>query len=184
MQQTGAEPSATMVTDQALVARARNGDLAAFEAIAADRLPALYRFARAILGSDGAAADATTTTLVAAWRELPLLDDPARFDGWLERILVSECRMDVERAVQPTSANVGDAMPGASDELDREAILTMLGEAFESLDAVDRAVVVLHDLEGRTPAAIGGSLHMPVGTVRWRLHEAHERFRGALEAPP
>lgn len=194
MQQSGAGPGAAEVTDQGLVARARNGDLAAFEAIAADRLPALYRLARAILGDDEAASGATTSTVVAAWRELPHLDDPARFDGWLERILVSECRMDVEGTARPVPASadgraatggwtMAGPTAGSSDELDREAILNDLDAAFESLDAVDRAVVVLHDLAGRPPAAIAGSLHMPVATVRWRLHEAHERFRGALEGP-
>jgi RNA polymerase sigma-70 factor (ECF subfamily) len=183
MQLTGAEPAATSATDLGLVARARSGDLGAFEAIAADRLPALYRFARAILGDDTAAADAASSTIVAAWRELPHLDDPARFDGWVEHILVSECRMDVERAAPPGSPVADDLSPVGADELDREAILRILDASFESLDAVDRAVVVLHDLDGRSPAAIAGSLHMPVGTVRWRLHEAHERLRAALGAP-
>ena len=70
-----------------------------------------------------------------------------------------------------------------ADELDRYAIVGLLDRAFESLDAVDRAVLVLHDLEGRSPAAIAGTLHMPPGTVKWRLHEAHQVLRAALEAP-
>jgi RNA polymerase sigma-70 factor (ECF subfamily) len=201
MEQTGVGPGATRATDRGLVDRARRGDLAAFEAIAAEQLPALYRFARAILGDDTAAADAASSTVVAAWHELPHLDDPARFDAWVEHILVSECRMDVERAAPPTARSESGtpgatpgtpgaaydttpgATPGAADELDREAVIRLLDATFESLDAVDRAVVVLHDLDGRVPAAIGGSVHMPLGTVRWRLHEAHERFRSALETP-
>lgn len=183
MRQTGVGPGTATAADAGLVARAMGGDLAAFEAVAADRLPALYRFARAILGDGPAAADAVSSTVVAAWRELPHLDDPARFDTWLEHILVSECRMVVEHAPGlPASADPA-ADAGAPDELEREAILRVLDRAYESLDAVDRAVVVLHDLDGRTPAAIGDALHMPAATVRWRLHEAHERLRSALGPP-
>jgi RNA polymerase sigma-70 factor, ECF subfamily len=188
---------APIATDGALLAGARDGDLAAFEAIAAQRLPGLYRLARAILGGDQDASEATRNTLVGAWHELPHLEDPTRFDGWLDRILVSECRMGLERAARnlgdsgPVPGEPGAATPAASgeptevpsDELDRDAIVRLLDTAFESLDATDRAVLVLHDLEGRTPEGIAGTLHMPLGTVRWRLHEARLVLRAALEVP-
>ena len=44
-------------------------------------------------------------------------------------------------------------------------------------------MLVLHDLDRRSPAAIAGALHMPPGTVKWRLHEARLTLRAALEAP-
>ena len=186
MQQTGIEPGAPSATDGGLFARARSGDLAAFEAIAVQRLPGLYRLARAILGDDAHAAEATCNTLVGAWHELPHLDDPARFDDWLDRILISECRMDLERAGRgdgPPGPPGPAAPPEAPDELDRDAIIRLLDGAFDSLDAVDRAVLVLHDLGRRSPASIAGTLHMPPGTVKWRLHEAHLALRAALEVP-
>jgi RNA polymerase sigma-70 factor, ECF subfamily len=197
MQGAGLGRGAPIATDSALLASARGGDLAAFEAIAAQRLPGLFRLARAILGADQEASEATRNTLVGAWHELPHLEDPTRFDGWLDRILVSECRMDLERATRslgdtaPVPAEPGTATSAVSaapdevpsDELDRDAIVLLLDVAFESLDATDRAVLVLHDLEGRTPEGIAGTLHMPLGTVRWRLHEAHLVLRAALEIP-
>ena len=183
MQGAGTEPGAPSATDGSLFARARGGDLAAFEAIAVQRLPDLYRLARAILGVDSGAAEATCNTLVGAWHELPHLDDPARFDAWLDRILVSECRMDLERAGREDVPSRPAAPPDASDELNRDAIVRLLDDAFESLDSLDRAVLVLHDLGRRSPAAIAGTLHMPPGTVKWRLHEAHLVLRAALEVP-
>lgn len=183
MQGAGIESGAPSAMDGDILARARGGDLAAFEAIAMERLPGLYRLAHAILGGDPQAAAATCNTLVGAWHELPHLDDPARLDDWLDRILISECRMDLERASRAEVPPVPAVTPGAPDELDREAIIHLLDGAFESLDAVDRAVLVLHDLDGRSPAAIGEALHMPPGTVKWRLHEAHLALRASLETP-
>ncbi len=197
MQGAGIELGAPSAMDGDLLARARGGDVAAFEAIAVERLPGLYRLAHAILGEDAGAAEATCNTLVGAWHEIPHLDDPARLADWLDRILISECRMNLEHASR------GDLPPGPSagelpvagappeltrdlldgDELDRDAIVRLLDRAFESLDAVDRAVLVLHDLEGRPPAAIASTLHMPLGTVKWRLHEGRLVLRAALEMP-
>lgn len=202
MQGAGIELGAPSAMDGDLLARARGGDLAAFEAIAVERLPGLYRLAHAILGEDAGAAEATCNTLVGAWHEIPHLDDPARLADWLDRILISECRMNLERAGRgdlPPGPSAGKA-PGAGaphdlegdglggdglegDELDRDAIVRVLDRAFESLDAVDRAVLVLHDLEGRPPAAIASTLHMPLGTVKWRLHEGRLVLRAALEMP-
>jgi RNA polymerase sigma-70 factor (ECF subfamily) len=183
MQGAGIGSGAPATADGDLFVRARGGDLASFEAIAVERLPRLYRLAHAILGDDTEAAEATSNTLIGAWHELPRLDDPARFDEWLDRILISECRMTLERAGRGEVPPGPSASLAATDELDRDEILRLLDGAFETLDAVDRAVLVLHDLEGRSPGAIAGTLHMPLGTVRWRLHEAHLVLRAALEVP-
>jgi DNA-directed RNA polymerase specialized sigma24 family protein len=183
MQGAGIEPGAPSATDRNLFAKARGGDLAAFEAIAVQRLPGLYRLAHAILGVDGEAAEATCNTLVGAWHEFPHLDDPARLDDWLDRILVSECRMALERTSREGVGPRPAVPPDAPDELDRDTIIRLLEGAFESLDAVDRAVLVLHDLGHRSPAAVAGTLHMPPATVKWRLHEAHLALRAALETP-
>ncbi len=43
-------------------------------------------------------------------------------------------------------------------------------------------MVVMHHLEGRPLAEIAALLHMPVGTVKWRLHQARGVLQHALEA--
>lgn len=83
----------TAAAERALLERARGGDVAAYDAVLATRLPAVHQLARAILGPDGDADDAATCALVAAWHELPRLEDLGRFDDWLDRIVISECRM-------------------------------------------------------------------------------------------
>ena len=82
MQPATAQVTETVLPDDAgLVRRASAGDAAAFEAIAADRLPGAFRLASAILGSEADAADATQNALLAAWRQLPQLREIDRFDA-------------------------------------------------------------------------------------------------------
>jgi RNA polymerase sigma-70 factor (ECF subfamily) len=177
------------IDEVALVRRARVGDAAAFEALAAASLAGAYRLASAILGDQSEAADATQNALIAAWRELPRLRDEHRFAAWFHRILVNECRMRVRargRVREVGLEGVGELAYRAGpvgDTLDRVEILDVLEGAFEQLDADDRAMVVMHHLEDRPLAEIAASLHMPVGTVKWRLHEARQVLQRALEVP-
>jgi hypothetical protein len=94
---------------RALLERARKGDAAAYDAIVTARLPAAHQLARAILGAQGDADDAASCALVAAWHELHRLEDLDRFDDWLDRIVISECRMRLDAAA--AAANAGLAMP-------------------------------------------------------------------------
>ena len=187
------QPAAIRVTEvvatsgATLVRRARGGDASAFEALAATCLPGAYRLSAAILGSESEAADATQNALMAAWRELPHLRDEHRFEAWFHRILVNECRMRVRRQVRAREVALDSVTesPGgwarAAETLDRVEVMDLLETAFEQLDADDRAMVVMHHLEGRPLAEIAASLHMPVGTVKWRLHEARQVLQRALE---
>jgi DNA-directed RNA polymerase specialized sigma24 family protein len=52
----------------------------------------LYRLAWSIVRDDDDALDAAQETCIAAWRELPSLRDPERFDAWLSRSMVNRCR--------------------------------------------------------------------------------------------
>jgi RNA polymerase sigma-70 factor (ECF subfamily) len=176
--------------DAGLVRRACAGDADAFGVIAADRLPGAFRLASAILGNQADAADATQDALLAAWRHLPKLRDIERFDAWFHRIVVNECRMRVRRQGQRNEVElIGDDRPGRGDprfqtsSFDLVEMLDVLEAAFTSLDADDRILIVLHHLEDRPVTEIAALLDMPVGTVKWRLHEARKVLHGALEDP-
>lgn len=179
--------------DVDLVRRARAGDTAAFEAVAAARTEASFRLASAILGAGTDAAEATQAAFVAAWRELPRLRRAEEFDGWLLHTLVNECRMRARQQAHPSAVDVIPVPPPPpaaarviepGDSLRRDEALDLLERAFEALDPDDQALVVLHDLEQRPLAEIAAALHLPAGTVRWRLHEARTTMLAALEPVP
>jgi RNA polymerase sigma-70 factor (ECF subfamily) len=176
--------------DMGLVRRARDGDAGAFDAIAVAFLPDAYRLASAILGREAEAADASQNAFVAAWRELPNLREVDRFEAWFHRILVNECRMQLRRRSRAREVPLDVAEdPGTRASLppppplaDRVEAIDLIERAFEELDPDDRTMVVLHHLEGRPLAEIAEIVHVPVGTVKWRLHEARKVLQRALEA--
>jgi RNA polymerase sigma-70 factor (ECF subfamily) len=170
------------------VREARAGNPDAFELVVQGVLGWAYRLASAILGSEAAAADATQNALVAAWRELPRLRDPDRFDPWFRRILVNECRMQLRRDGRSREVPIPDdpegigRLVGASRALAHVEAVDLLERAFERLDPDDRVLIVLHHLDDRPLDEIAEAVHMPLGTVKWRLHEARRALLHALEA--
>src|SRR5919107_3909041 len=71
--------------DRDLVEQAQRGDQEAFAVLARSRGDALFGIARRILRDVSLAEDAVQQALVIAWRELPRLRDPDRFDAWFPR---------------------------------------------------------------------------------------------------
>jgi RNA polymerase sigma-70 factor, ECF subfamily len=168
-----------------LVRRAARGDSSAFEVLATTRADRSFRLARAILGNESDARDATQDAFISAWRELPRLRDPETFDAWLRRILVNACRTQlrvrgrVHEIAMDGAPDRSDPAPGVSEQV---SATDVLGRAFDRLVADKRAILVLHYLQHESVAAIAAAIGVPAGTVKWRLHEARAALQRALLA--
>jgi RNA polymerase sigma-70 factor, ECF subfamily len=166
-----------------LVERARAGDAVAFERLIETRLDRAYRTALAILRTDWDARDVCQDAFVSAWRQLPRLRDATRFDAWLDRIVVNQCRTLLRsRRARVREISI-DQSPGTSDQLagpspvDALADEDLVRRALGRLSADQRFVLALHHGEGRPVAEIASLIGVPAGTVMWRLYRA----RRALE---
>jgi RNA polymerase sigma-70 factor (ECF subfamily) len=169
----------------ALVERARSGDVDAFVELIARREKSMVRIANAILGNEADSADALQDALESTWRQLPSLRDVNRFDAWSDRILVNACRLALRRRSRsrvrqiPLSDEVGGDGDRPSLE-DRVAGRAALDRAFTRLDADDRAILVLHHLEGQPIQNVADVLAIPAGTVKSRLHSARRALERSL----
>ena len=183
------EPSPT----SGLVQRASRGDAAAFDEIVAARIGAAVRLARAIVDSPADAEDVVQEAFVSAWRALPRLREPEKFDAWFGRILVNTARSHVRRrgSVTPISMDRqwndpdshDDRTPGRHDPaLASVDASDALGRAINRLTFDQRSILALHHLEEQPVAQIAAVLGIPVGTAKWRLHAARQALERALEA--
>ncbi len=167
-----------------LVERARRGDRDAFAALVQQTSDRLYAIAIRILRDGHLAEDALQGALISAWRQLPSLRDPARFEAWLRRILVHACYAEARRRgswianirVLPVDGPVGP--DGLLSVIERDT----LDRAFRRLSIEQRAVFVLHHHAGLSLVEIGETLGIPAGTARSRLHYATRTLRAAIEA--
>ena len=167
-----------------LVIGAQNGDREAFGALVGLISDRMYGLAARILRDSDLAEDALQGALINAWRQLPDLRDPDRFEAWVRKVLVHACYAEARRR-RSWAANVRvlpvDGPAGADDIVsidDRD----QLDRAFRRLSVEQRAVFVLHHHEGRSLVEIADTLGIPAGTARSRLHYATRVLRGAIAA--
>jgi RNA polymerase sigma-70 factor (ECF subfamily) len=167
-----------------LVELARSGDRDAFSALAASVVDRLYATAMLILRDHSMADDATEETIVRAWRDLPSLRDPDRFDAWLRRLLVNACQDEGRRQRQrrPEMMLLPSHEPTVGDSSNALADRDALERGFRRLTADQRAAVVLHHYLGLSLAEVANASGIPVGTAKSRVHHATQALRAALEA--
>jgi RNA polymerase sigma-70 factor (ECF subfamily) len=170
--------------DRDLVELAQHGDREAFADLARASADRLFAIAHRILRDFGGAEDAVQETLMIAWQELPTLRDPDRFEAWSWRLLVRVCYVESRRArrMEPTVRILPVEVPASSDEAVSIAERDQLEQGFRRLTEEQRSILVLHHYLGLNAVEISETLGIPSGTVRSRLHYAHQAMRAALEA--
>src|SRR6186713_1380446 len=170
--------------DTDLVTRAQRGDEEAFASLAVAVGDRLHAVAHRILRDIELAEDATQQALLAIWRDLPQLRDPARFEAWSYRLLVRACYTEGRKSrrwapnLRLLSVDEPMAVDGLSAVLDRD----QLERAFRSLSMNHRTVVVLHHYLDLPLDRVADIVGVPVGTVGSRLHYATGQLRLALKA--
>jgi len=167
-----------------IVERAMRGDREAFGVLVGQTSDRMYAIATRILRDTHLAEDALQDAIVAAWRDLPMLREPDRFEAWFRKLVVHACYAEARRR-NTRAANVRALPidgPAAPDEIVSVSERDALDRAFRRLTVEQRAVFVLHHHLGLPLVEIAETLGVPPGTARSRLHYAIRTLRAALEA--
>ncbi|MDB4934704.1 MAG: polymerase sigma-54 factor RpoN [Labilithrix sp.] len=193
---TSPEPmghTASVESDEALVARVLGGETAVFELLMRRHNRRVFRAARAILRNDTEAEDAMQEAYVAAFTHLRDFAGRARFSTWLVRIAVHEALGRLRKSKRLTSLDDGES-EGA--DYDQESSMStarspedaasdvevraLLETAVDALPIAFRTVFVMRAVEEMTVGEVAEALEIPEETVRTRLHRARGLLRDAL----
>ena len=173
-----------MVDQRELVERASTGDHDAFAALVGTSVARLEAVARLILRDSELARDAVQDAYIRAWRDLPGLRDPDRFDAWLHRLTVNACLDAVRRRKRrPIEVDLSPIVPPAiGDQAANIADRDQLERGFSRLEPEARALIVLHHYLDLPLPEVAIVLGIPLGTAKSRLHRALGSMRAALDA--
>lgn len=172
-----AEPA----SERDLALEAQRGSAEAFAELVRRHQRRAYTVARAISATHEDAEDAVQEGFLHAYQALDRFRPDQPFAAWLGRI-VANAALDIarRRKVRSTEALTEHHAnphrdPAVDDELRRRLV-----SALDTLTPPQRAVVVMHDVEGFSHAEIGALLEMPEGTARAHLHHARVALRKTL----
>jgi RNA polymerase sigma-70 factor (ECF subfamily) len=176
-----------LVVDQrTLVERAREGDREAFGTLVRAAATRLDATARLILRDRELARDAVQEALIRAWRDLPGLRDPDRFDAWLYRLLanaaIDEARRRKRRVIEVAVEGIDVAVPEDGIRLlaDRDA----LDWALAGLLPEQRALVALHYYVGLPLPEAAAAMGISLGAAKSRLHRSIVALRRTFATEP
>jgi RNA polymerase sigma-70 factor, ECF subfamily len=176
----------------AWVARARAGDVDAFEALYRSHGGRVFALCLRMAGSGTTAEELAQDIWVRAWEKLGTFRGESAFTTWLHRLAVNEIlgrrRSEGRRASRFESvAEVSERVEGPgkiSASATREAPPGLgldLERAMATLPEGARTVFVLYDVEGYRHREIAEQLGVAEGTVKAQLHRARRLLREALE---
>jgi len=181
-----AGPAAPDAAEADLLARARDGNLFAFDEIVKRYQRRVYATAVRIVRRHDVADDVVQEAFLRAHQALGRFDLSRPFGPWICRIAanlaVNHVRSPQAREEALPEAHAETPVKGASPltrVLDTEA-RTVLARALEDLSAEQRAVFALRVFEDLSYKEIAEALEISIGTVMSRLSRARERLRVAL----
>lgn len=158
----------------ALVRAAQRGDQLAVSGLLELVTPYVRRLCGPIALDDGP--DATQEALIAVFRKLGQLQDPAALFGWVRSIAVREAVRHVKRVARCVPADLSE-LPRPGDP----QLATDIEDVLARLSPEHRAVLVLRDLEGLDERSTADLLGVAAGTVKSRLSRARLSFRRAWQ---
>jgi RNA polymerase sigma factor (sigma-70 family) len=170
---------------QELVVRARGGDRDAFTELVARSIGRLTAMARMILRDEYAAQDAVQDAFIEAWRSLPGLRDPDRFEAWMRRLLMRACFKNIRRSKRVQAVEIEmtpDHQPAIGGHERHLDIHDQLERSLARLSADLRAVVVLVYYLDLPYVDAAQAMGVPLGTMKSRLNRATQALRAEIEA--
>ena len=170
--------------DEITLAQARRGQVPACERIFRAFQGPAYSVAFRICQSRETAEEVTQDAFITAFRKIRQFRGDAPFWGWLRRVVVNHAISTIRRASRVSSLEFQDYLAAADGEQERVGMAMDLESALARLDARDRTVVWLHDVEGYGHQEIADLFGKTESFSKTRLSRARARLRGMLESPP
>ncbi|MCW8132589.1 MAG: sigma-70 family RNA polymerase sigma factor [Planctomycetota bacterium] len=178
--------------DEALVAKAAQGDAEAFETLVLRYQDRVYSLLCRLSGSEEDAEDLAQETFMKAYRALGSFRQGSQFYTWLFRIAVNTSysrgrqvqrrrkhegvSLDAQHGDGEDGRALGEtaAAPAEAPEarMEKEHVRQRVRDGIAQLDSDYRAVLLLRDMDGLDYDAIAETLEITRAAVKSRLHRA------------
>ena len=181
--------------EAALVARAREGDAAAYNELVGRYERKIFRLAKHITQNDEDAEDVLQETFLKAFEHLPDFQGQSKFYTWLVRIAVNESLMKLRKRKSDRTVPLDEPVDTGEDTVvreiavwdenpeqkySREELGQILDEAVQGLKPAFRTVFALRDIEELSTEETAEALGISIPAVKSRLLRARLQLRERL----
>jgi len=177
-------PSLAEMDDEALLARMKQDDAAAYRMLVERHVDRAYAIALRVLGNQADAEDVAQECLVKVWTHRQTWQDgKAKFSTWLYRVVVNRC-IDLRR--RPTSECIDDVPEPMDDEADsvttihRGQVYGKLSDAMGRLPEQQRLALTLSYFDDLGNSEIAEIMQTTVSAVESLLKRGRQALRDKL----
>ena len=181
-----------------LVRRVQGGDTAAFEILFTRYSSRLFRQAVQLLGNEAEAEEILQEVFLTLYTKAQTFRAEAAVSTWLYRLTTNASLDRLRRRTRRPEVLIDDYLPQFAPDghhrehpivdwsqnlegtLVRDEAHQLLRQAIDTLPPLDKAVVVLSDLEELSQRETADILNLTVSAVKSRLHRARLFLRGRL----
>lgn len=169
-------------TEKDLVARARQGEQAAFEMLYRQHVGRVYALCLRMTGQPALADDCVQEAFIRAWRKLPEFRGQSAFGTWIHRIAVNQV-LGHKRSSKRRGAHLellAGQTAGASSPAPETAGFD-IENAIARLPEGARDVLLLCGVGGFSHEEASSMLGIAVGTSKAQLHRARRLLKEQMD---
>ncbi len=178
--------------EEALVKRAKQGELRAFEELILQHEKIVYNLALRMMKQSEDAKDISQEVFLKAYRNIRNFDERSRFSTWLYRITTNTCIDELRKRQKKPSLSIEEEMDGeeggilrqiaAAGDTPEESLLrteqkSEILQALNKLSPEHRTIVVFRDVQGLSYEEIAEILEIGLGTVKSRISRGRAQLK-------
>lgn len=178
------------------IARLKSRDIAGLETLVHLYQVKAVRAAFLIVSDPSRAEDVVQTAFLHLAEKIDQYDDQRPFDPWFMRIVVNFAlqalrqpfdELSLDMTLSPDSTTtltdvLADDTLLLDEQIEHHELREAIREALNALPPQQRAAIVMRYYLDMTEQDMVDALHLPKGTIKWRLHAARQQLRSLLSA--
>ncbi|MCY3712803.1 MAG: sigma-70 family RNA polymerase sigma factor [Gemmatimonadetes bacterium] len=180
------------LSDEELVARAREGDRPAFARLVERHSVSVYNLTLRMVGNREDAEEAAQDVFVRAYRSLDRFRGDSRFSTWLYRIAVNVSLSSARRSRRDLSTTslsepeddedglpmqLPDPLADPAERFEQAEFRDHVRNMVAALPPIYSAVISMYHMQSLSYDEIAEALELPIGTVKARLFRARAALR-------
>ena len=186
--------------ERLLIQRVKAGDQKAFEVIFSRYVNRVYRQAFKLVGNEADAEDVVQEVFLLVYRKAHSFLGKSEFSTWLYRLTANAALTKLRQRKKEKEVSLDEYLPKFrkdghhlvrpvvdwTQDIDKFVAIKeysqIIKEAMEQLSPMDKAVVMMSDMEEMSNPEISETLGISVQAVKARLHRARLFLRGKFTA--